>query len=370
VDAALLRPNHPEAEADLAAAVRQRLQLQNPKGVVRLAESLPRSSAPVWGKRPVGAARGAEFILLVTVDTVSREASTDPALPDFILATVRLRGIDGDGVEVFEGEYSGRAEDQLNLRARRRSAFIMPASNAALAAIDNGLVDLGAWFAGNPRLERSRPADLAATPAAPEPDPTWDAPPPAPPAQPADERTVAPLAPTESSDLEQVDDPPTEPPAEPTPPPAQVEEPAPAIEPEPVAEPVSEPEPVAEPVPAEPVSEPEPVAEPVPEEPAAEPLAPVVEAEALDLPPADPVEPEVAAEPESAVVDPEPTAPAAPQPDWEAPEPMPVIEPEVAPVTPPAAVGPPTPGEPAPLPSDPSGPIVPAVDTEGLPEVD
>lgn len=142
---------YPEAELAYARDMAARLDRLYENVQSWVGQTLPLSSDPRWSQGPVGAAAGARLVVLTEVlDVVVEEASA--GMSERVAATVRMRGIDPNGDEIWRNELIARVGNETS--PKRMHASARPPSRAAWTACKKLLDGLGEWVEKQPIGEK------------------------------------------------------------------------------------------------------------------------------------------------------------------------------------------------------------------------
>ncbi len=139
VDIGPVAPINPDAQLGFARDMAVRIDSMVRKAQAWVGQSLPSSGEAVWEAGPVGAASGADLVVLTQVLNVNLEAGT-AGRPGFMVALVRMRGFNSAGQLVWMKEAVGRAVNEVSPKAMQPGA--RPESKAAWSACWQGLLAL------------------------------------------------------------------------------------------------------------------------------------------------------------------------------------------------------------------------------------
>jgi hypothetical protein len=138
---------YPEAELQFARDMASRMDLLYENSESWVGETLPVSSDPRWAEGPVGAAAGARVVVLTEVLDVVLEKG-GAGMPEQMAATVRMRGMDANGKEIYRNELVGRADNESSPKMMQIAA--KPAPKAVWVACKKLIDGLGEWIEKQP----------------------------------------------------------------------------------------------------------------------------------------------------------------------------------------------------------------------------
>ena len=143
VEVDVIKSEYPAASLDFARSMARRTDFLVTNVEAWFGETLPLSSSSRWDAGPLGAAAGAHNVVLTRLVDVERSRGVGPR-PDRLKATVMVRVIDHNGVEIWANEFNGYADDSGSPRIINDAA--KPVSKAAWDACDTAVWGLRRFF--------------------------------------------------------------------------------------------------------------------------------------------------------------------------------------------------------------------------------
>lgn len=143
VDAGPVIEVNPDAPIGFARDMSLRLGVLARRVQVWVGQTLPASNEAVWEAGPVGAAAGADLVVLTEV----RDLQLQPGpvgRPGTFVANVRMRGFNSAGQLVWMKQMEGRSVNEVSPKMMRPGA--RPESKAAWSACLEGLVALNHYL--------------------------------------------------------------------------------------------------------------------------------------------------------------------------------------------------------------------------------